>query len=116
MGIELRLLFPIFPESDAYHDMIDLWKNYDLFDQIEKLPKKDISGPIWCFLSRSEDGESCYGKVENDPYGGRIKIVMMSELLKLSDHHSVTGSWRSRAAWAYMAQFPQDWPVALYWH
>jgi hypothetical protein len=54
--------------------------------------------------------------MEKDPYGNRLKTIMSSDLLSLINHPSVTDGWKTKAAWAYIAQLPLDWPIVLYWH
>jgi hypothetical protein len=116
MGIELKLMPLSRPESDLAHDMISIGQDYELFDLINALPKKKIEKPIWSYEATLPNGESGYGQIEKDPYGDRLSIITSTVLLSIKDHPCIADFWRVKAAWAYLAQMPEDWPIVLYWH
>jgi hypothetical protein len=116
MGVELKLMPLWRPGSDLAHDMISIGKDYELFDAINRLPKKELEKPVWSYNAVLPDGENTYGLIEKDPYGERLTTVTSTDLLTLRNHHCVSDFWRTKAAWAYIAEMPADWPIVLYWH
>ena len=116
MGIDLKILPVMFKGQWFCPDMLELPKNYDLWDKINELPQQPIPEPLSCFLSRDDEGNTCYGDIDETPYGKRITYTTAGALLSLKDHEGVKNNWRKRAAWAYLAELPEDWPICLYWH
>lgn len=116
MGVELTLMPLWQPSSDLAFDMIGLGKDYELFEAIDGLPKTEIEKPVWGYRALSPDGNSTYGQMETDPYGKRLTTVTSTDLLSLKDKPFIGDFWRVKAAWAYLAQMPADWPIVLYWH
>ncbi len=120
MGVDLRLLPLLGPEAWVSHSMLDLERRRALWPAVEALSSQEIPEPLSCYLNRVPDGsyqgEPCYGYIEKDPYGNRLRWTTAKELLKLSNHESVQDNYLNRAVWAYLAQIPPDWKIVLYWH
>lgn len=116
MGVDLKLL-PLLSKSYwTAHDMLGLERRRELWPEIDKIPQRDIPGPVNCFLARGADGDPCYGSVEESPYGERLKFTTAGDLLALKDHDAVQDNFLNRAVWKYLAEMPPDWPIILYWH
>lgn len=116
MGVDLKLLPLLTPDFWAAHDILRLERRSELWPAIQALPQLDIPKPLSCYEARTPEGEPCYGPVETDPYGNRMKWVTAGALLTLKDHESIRDDWQNRAVWAYLANIPEDWPIVLYWH
>ncbi len=115
MGVDLTLLPLISKDYWAAHDMINLERRSELWPLIEALPQKDIPQALSCFLARGSDGESKYGQETRTPYGMPMRYTTVGDLLALRDSGPVQNAWRNKAAWAYLAEMPPDWPIVLYW-
>ena len=130
MGIDLSILPQYSENADFSHDVIQLHRDYELFEVFETLQNargrtigKDSY--IWSFLGRDEEGEFeeyCYGKLRDNPYGNPLVNVLASDLkkaLKESDYlkkNPLGLSWKNRAAIAYINELPDDLPIWLFWH
>lgn len=116
MGVDLTLMPLLNRDAFVSHDLIGLERRRELWDEIMKLPAKRLARPLRCHVARLENGERGYGDLETDPYGAEIHTVTAGDLATLANNESVTDNHLNRAAWAYLAQMPPDWPIALYWH
>jgi hypothetical protein len=88
----------------------------DLSDELETLDSRDVPRGFSCCLARSADGEhTIYGKKQDDCYGDPLKWAKAGDLAALAEHPQVTCWPRNKAAFAYVAALPADWPVVLYW-
>lgn len=116
MGVDLTLLPLMDRDAFVSHDLIGVERRRDLWDEILKLPTRPLPKPLRCHVARLPNGEAGYGSLSADPYGGTIHTVMAGDLAALAGNENVTDNWRNKAAWAFLAQMPPDWPVALYWH
>lgn len=115
MGVDLTLMPLIGKDYWAAHTQIDLGRDRDLLDKLMKLPTKEIPQPISCY--KAHDGQNTiYGDVDKSPYGERLTYVLAADLKKYADCKEVQDGWENRAAWAYLAHMPDDWPIVLYWH
>jgi hypothetical protein len=116
MGVDLKLLPVMLKGSWLCHDMIEVSRDRDLWDDVTKLPQQPIPQAIGCYLGHGKDGETCYGDIEETPYGERITYTTAGDLMSLKDHEAVRWGWKNKAIWAYLAQMPEDWLICLYWH
>lgn len=116
MGVDLTLLPLLSKDNWVAHTQIVLERRSELWDPFIKLKVTDIPQPLRCYLSRGPEGEACYGPVESDQYGGRLNWATASAITALRDHEGVQDNEINKAAWAYLAELPPDWPVVLYWH
>ena len=117
MGVDLTLMPMLSKQFWCAHDLIRLERRRELWEPISQLPQQPIPKPISCYLARDEkSGERCYGDAETTSYGERITYTTAADLMTLKDHHGVKDNWLNCAVWAYLAQMPPDWPIALYWH
>lgn len=116
MGVDLRLLPLIGENYWAAHSMLSVERRRELWDEILKLPVRDVPEPLSCFLARGSDGECCYGDIKDDPYGGSLKWTTPADLLTVRDHEGVQDNKINQAIWAWLEKMPPDWPVVLYWH
>ena len=115
MGMDLKLLPLLAKDFWCSHNIIALGRDYELWKAIESLPQFDIPQSLSCYFARTPEGEPCYGDIETSPYGERLKWIAAKMLNTVRDHDAVKGDWRNRAAWAYLANIPEDWRVVLYW-
>lgn len=110
MAVDLTLM-PMLHGKDIWicaHDRLVLGTDYDLWKRIKALPQKKIPAPVSIFA-----GEKYHDACET-PYGEPIMHIAAGDLAKI-DLPPDSG-FRNKAAWAYLAQLPEDWPVLLYWH
>jgi hypothetical protein len=115
MGVDLTLMPLLSPDFWVAHDLIRVERRPELWSHIEALPQQEIPKPVGCYVARSEDGETCYGDLEDTPYGDKMKWTTAGDLLTLKDHAAVQDNWMNRAVWAYLAAMPPEWPIVLYW-
>lgn len=116
MGVDLTLL-PVLGNGHWFsHQVIQLERRRDLWDQIAELRQQDVPEKLSCYLARTAEGETCYGDIDQDCYGDALKWTTPAELLKLKDYHEVQDNWQNKAVWAWLAEVPPDWPIVLYWH
>ncbi|XXX79227.1 hypothetical protein WMF30_10675 [Sorangium sp. So ce134] len=123
MSLSLHLL-PYATNSDRdarANDLLQVeldWgaERRDLPDLLEALPARDVPRHFRCRLARTDDGEhAVFGEVTEDSYGGPLRWVRAGDLAELAGHPQVTAAPRNRAAFAYVAALPPDWPVVLFW-
>jgi hypothetical protein len=122
------ILLPFYTDSTHgepfAHDVIhvDLGVSPREFDgnwlvaEIDALDARDVPRGFSCRLARTPDEHTVYGKCQEDSYGDPLKWVKAGDLAKLADHPQVTCWPRNKAAFAYVAALPADWPLVLYWH
>lgn len=116
MGVDLTLMPLIGEDYWAAHDLIQVERRRELWDEIAKLPSRPVRSPLSCFVARMPNGEQGYGNLETDPYGEKMRYMTPEVLLLVKDHEAVTDNWRNRAVWDYLAKMPPNWPIVLYWH
>jgi hypothetical protein len=116
MGTSLKLLPLLSPGHWVSHDILRVDPFFDLWPIINALPQLDIPTPLSCYEARTKNkGKPCYGSVETDAGGQRLKWVTAQQLLTIKDHERIAGNWRNRAVWAYLANMPDASPIVLYW-
>ena len=116
MGVDLTLMPLLAKDYWASRDMIRLDRRRALWDPIAALPQLPIPKPISCYMARDKaSGKTCYGDVEDTPYGNRMTFTTAGDLLTVKDHKGVQDNWQNKAAWAYLEHMPRDWPIVLYW-
>ena len=116
MGVDLTLLPLLAKDYWVSHDVIQTERRRELWDPIMQLPAKPIPYPLVCYLARSEEGEPCYGKRSDDPYGGALSYTTAGDLYSLREHEGVRDNEKNRAVWAWLGEMPRNWPIVLYWH
>ena len=133
MSIDLKLL-PLNcdnPRNSYSHTVLPLQTNSrDLFEEIERLldvknnafnfiTDEQMSGLVdfkfSCYLAHEEEGETCYGDLEKDAYGGTLRWVRASVLQGLTHHAGVQRHDLNKQAWGYINQCPPSMKVILYW-
>lgn len=115
MGIDLRLMPLLTPGLWVSQEHIDLERRSELWPEIEALAAWDIPVSLSCFMAKDRHGECCYGERATDQYGEHLQWTMAGNLVPLHAHEGVQDNWRNRAAWAYLAHMPVNYPVVLYW-
>jgi hypothetical protein len=101
------------------HTVLNVYSNYDLHDQINKLSQLDVPDGFNSYMSRNDKpddyyfGESCYGKTIEDCYGKHVKYTTVKELLTIKEKY-----WTARSVpvYAYLKALDPQTKVALYWH
>lgn len=116
MGIDLRLMPLMTPGFWIAHGHIEIEQRSSLWPAIENLPAREIPTPLKCYLATGKGGKTCYGKIENDPFGNRLKWTKAADLFSLKKHKAIQDNWLNRAAWSYLDQMPSSYPIVLYWH
>lgn len=111
MGVDLTLLPLDYENNDSgtAFSRLHLERRRELWDDIEKLPKKPI-GSVTGYMGDE------FGRQTEDCYGGGLKWVHAKELLPLKDHEAVQDNDTNRAIWAYLAALRPDTKIVLYWH
>lgn len=116
MGVDLTLLPLLSKKFWCAHSKIDLERRRELWGPVAALPQQPIPEKLGCYLARNAAGETCYGDIDDDPYGSFLQYTTAGALMTLRDHKSVQDNWVNKAIWAYLAEMPDDWPIVLYWH
>ncbi len=116
MGVDLILL-PYYNEEAYFsHTILEINRDYDLFDKIKSLPMLRVLDSFTSYVSRDEKYEEPhYGKTIKDPYGDAMKYTHVRELLTLRDYVIKNTGPKTKGAWAYMLELSLDIKVALYW-
>lgn len=115
MSVDLTLL-PFDGEDSNLafsHTILNVYANYDLHDQIKKLPKLDVPASFTSFYSRQESDYTQYGVTTEDCYGQPVKYTTVKELLTIKDKY---WTCRSVPVHAYLKCLEPDTKVALFWH
>ena len=109
MGLDLTLI-PIGHDSSEWgfgHELINLERDYELFDKLQKLPTSAVPSYFATFRACGADGEVRYGDTQSTPYGEPLRAVTMAQLKAMQ----IEG-----AAGAFIAASPDGQRVALFWH
>lgn len=121
MGVDLRWLVPNYPKQrDGSFGwlcltMIDLTRRRDLWEPIADLPSEPAP-KVTGYCAALPDGESGWGEIIKDAYGEKLRFTTAGNLAGLSEMEAVKDNPLNRAAFAYVANLPSDWPIVLYWH
>lgn len=110
MGIDLTLLpFDCDYEYLVFsHTVLQLPRDYALFDKIRDTPQKEVPAGFTSYVSQDDAyEESHYGETIEDPYGDKLRYTTAGEL-KRCGIAGPTG--------AYVNELPDDNKVALFWH
>lgn len=116
MGVDLTLMPLLSKDFWAAHDVLRLERRRELWDAVTDLPAKPVPQKVSCYMARLPSGETGYGDLEQDPYGGALQYVTAADLLTLKYREEVQDNWMNRAVWSYLTKMPPDWPIVLYWH
>jgi len=109
MGLDLALL-PMKhddPDWGFAHDVLNMQRDYDVFDKIKKLPTTPVPTKFYTYMGRGKEGEACYCDTQETPYGNPLLAVTMAQLKTVGIPGPVG---------AFVAASPDDQRVALYWH
>ena len=116
MGVDLALLPALDRGCTAAHDIINLERRSDFWASVHDLDSVLLADGVYCYLARANDGDDRgYGLALYDDNDLPLLYVTARDMLSLAEHEGVTDNWRNRAAWAYLACLPPDWPVVLFW-
>lgn len=119
MGLGLTLML-IEHDEGKYgysHSLINCESDSTLFEEILKLKSHPVPETFNTFRSRDgEDQNTQYGDTQTTPYGEPLEWVYVKDLLAFKEHAEVRDSFQNRAAWAYLAELPPKFKIALYWH
>lgn len=116
MGVDLQMLPLMSKDYWAAGEIIRIEQDYDLFELIETLSPLPIpKGSMRGHLSSGGRGDTCYGEMTTDPYGRPLTFVLAGHLKSLRDRAEVQTSWKNRAVWNLISEYPDDWPFVLYW-
>jgi hypothetical protein len=124
MGLDLTLIPCAYSTEKKFSEWIlattrlDLFRNYDIFGQIDSRGRGD--GPVVCnakplppnvrFDWYEDDGIK---ERKEDQYGDKLTYVLAGELVKVKTKD--TCQW-NKAVFAMMKALPADTPVILWWH
>ena len=109
MGVDLKLLpFDCDLEMLSFsHTVLNVRRNYELFERIRALPSIRAPKQFTSYLSRDADYEEPhYGVTTEDPYGDPVRCVLAGDL-KTIGIPGPTG--------AYIDALDDDNKVALFW-
>lgn len=115
MSVDLTLMPLLSRDSFCAHQMVAVERRPELWPEIEKLPHEKMQAALACYVSVLPDGERGYGNATETPYGDPITFTTAGDLLSLKNHKAVQDCWQNRAAWAWLAHYPKDWPIVLWW-
>jgi hypothetical protein len=104
------------------HTILHLDRDYDLWDRIKAIPSETFPKDTFSsYFAEREDGENEYGYCNQDPYGNRLLWVQAGQLADVMKEY-IQKEYRpddgpnNQAATAFLAAFPPQKPVVLYWH
>lgn len=109
MGMDLTLM-PFGADQGEWgyaHEMLDIPRDYELFDRIRELPALPVPAKFHTFRGVGDDGEHKYDETKETPYGDPLLATTMRHL-KTCDIPGPHG--------AFVAASPDNQRVALYWH
>ena len=109
MGVDLKLLpFDCDLEMLSFsHTVLNVDRDYMLFDKIKELPSAPVREDFTSYLSRDDAYEEPhYGDTTEDPYGDPVRYVLAGDL-KTVGIQGPTG--------AYIDVLDDDNKVALFW-
>ena len=109
MGIDLNLL-PMRQgiRSNFSHEIINMDRNYELFDRIRAIPSLPISDGFACHQASFDyyNVDEGYGDVVKDCYGTRLRYTLAGELKKVN----IPGP-----PGAFVDALNDDVPIVLFW-
>lgn len=85
-------------------------------DRVKHLPRVQRPESFHTFVSRSKDGEPCYGQTAETPYGEPLECVRAHDLIPALETIAEPEWFRLHAAINYLRALPPDTKIALYWH
>ena len=109
MGVDLKLLpFDCDLEMLSFsHTVLNVVRDYALFDRIKEIPAIRVPRDFTSYLSRDDAYEEPhYGDTTEDPYGDQVRCVLAGDL-KTVGIPGPTG--------AYINALDDDNKVALFW-
>ena len=113
MSVELELLpMRLGLESGFSHEVVRAgYACEEWWSAIRALNTKSLpEDGIYCYLARSADSETCYGKRNKDPYGESLEYVTAEELLPVAEKYFLD------SAVGFLKGLDPLNPVVLYWH
>lgn len=135
MSVDLSLLIITNPGGQPHkglwlgHDHILLGSaNHNEFLELmetDALKQQEVPEGVHCFQARIPDGsledEKCYGTIEEDEYGKRLKYTTARDILDFAKAHrdKIGENIRITAALVYIrviARKHPNWHFVLYWH
>lgn len=116
MGVDLTLLPLIAKDFWCAHDILRIERRRELWESIMALSSAPVPKPLGCYFAHTNESDTCYGDITEDPYGEKLRWTTPKALLTLKDHEAVQDDWKNIAVWTYLAQMPDEWPIVLYWH
>ena len=124
MTRDLTLLpFEVNSNLTIAHSALSLHRHTALFAEIQNIENQGSQPAprkFWSYLSieidgQEREGEARYGITTLHRYG-KLRYVLVKDLKPLQTHDGIQGHYENRAAWAYLAQLPDDFGVALFWY
>lgn len=119
MGVDLRFL-PVDTEGKDGHlycwSVLSLERRRELWPMIKAVPNKPVQGKVHCFVAGLPDGETGYGEIMEDSYGGILTYSTAQDLYELCEAEPVTDNDVNRAVWAYIGALHPDTKIVLFWH
>ena len=110
MGVDLMLMPVLFKNSWLCHEMIECCRDRELWDEISSLGEIPVGRPVQSYFASSEGK---YGDTFETPYGTKLTWLPAGKLSAVLRGNS---AWKNKAIAALLAEYPDDWPVVLYWH
>jgi hypothetical protein len=122
MSLDLTFLIPEYEfgsNLSLAFTMIQCERRNALFEmvlEVEEREGQQAPANLRTHLAHRPDGSFTWGDTPTTPYGDRLQYVYAGTLGGLAQHAGVLDNHPNRAAWAYLAALPPDWPVVLYWN
>lgn len=122
MGVDLTLLIVDGDSIPYAHTMLELERRSHFWPYVQELSSSEFERPLSSYHATvpdgSMEGEPCYGKTVETPYGEPLRWVRARDLLAIKQAALARFCEDSAnaAAWAYLAALNPDTRVALYWH
>ncbi len=116
MGVDLTLLPESFGGDERPYSFhaLRLDRDRELWREIEQSGLEIAVGrPVTCHFARTPDGETCYGSIEETPYGTPLTKMMAGQIADIMSARpqSRNNQWILAA----LNAMPRDLPVYLYW-
>lgn len=98
------------------YTILALQRRPSLWPLIRAIPGQPVPARFATLVQHTPDeGIWREGDTQTDTYDQPLRCVFVRDLLPLAAREEVQGNTHNRAAWAYLAQMPEDMRVALYW-
>jgi hypothetical protein len=118
MGVDLTILPESWRSAGGHilaYNALHLDRNNDLFRAIGDAGiEVDVDRPVTCHFARNKDGDTCFGEVDKNPYGGKLTTVKAYDLHRVMSAFAMTGN--NMWIFAAVGAMPHNMSIVMYWH